>query len=100
MKNNISPNELRRAVEAKHGCRAGLSKSEFVKVHAAGSTIWEGLVHVFDLAGHPEAHQAYAWSSPVAGSNRSRQFSVLHLPPVTSPIDAVRVALGLENEMR
>jgi hypothetical protein len=30
-----------------------------------GQTVWEGVVHVFDLEGHPKATRAYAWSSPI-----------------------------------
>jgi hypothetical protein len=98
MTTQLSPNELRRVIEARHGCRAGLANSEFVKLIFAGSTLWEGLVHVFDLAGHPKANQAYAWSSPVPGSDQWRPISMLHLPPVTSAVEAVRAATTMESE--
>jgi hypothetical protein len=35
-----------------------------------GKTVWEGVVHVFDLEGHPKATGAYAWSSPMEGSDK------------------------------
>ena len=33
-----------------------------------GKEVWDGVVHVFDLAGHPKATRAYAGSSPVEGT--------------------------------
>jgi hypothetical protein len=56
-------------------------------------TVWDGIVHVFKIDGHPQARKAYAWSSPIEGSDKRRFFAVLHLPPVTSPVDAVRAAI-------
>jgi hypothetical protein len=43
-------------------------------------------VHVFDLVGHPTASRAYAWSSPIEGSEKRRFFVVLHLSPITSSV--------------
>jgi hypothetical protein len=90
-------NELKRAVETQHGCTATLAQSVPVRETFAGKTVWEGVVHVFDLAGHPKAKQAYAWSSPIEGSDKRRFFAVLHLPPVTSPVEAVRAAIVAEH---
>lgn len=96
---NAKPSELRRIIESKHDCRAGLSDMVMVKMTFAGSPvcIWEGVVHVFDLAGHPKAKQAYAWSSPAQGFSRSHLFSALHLPPITSPAEAIRAAIVAES---
>ena len=69
-----------------------VAKSVPVKETHGGATVWEGVVHVFDIAGHPKATRAYAWSSPIEGSDKRRFFAVLHLPPITSPADAVCVA--------
>jgi hypothetical protein len=52
----------------------------------------EGIVHVFALRGHPTATQAYAWSSPIEASDKRRFFAVLHVLPITSPVEAVRAA--------
>jgi hypothetical protein len=35
---------------------------------------------MFDLAAHPTATRAYAWSSPIEGSTKRRFFAVLHQP--------------------
>jgi hypothetical protein len=66
------------------------------ETHGA-DTVWEGIVHVFDLEGHPTASRAYAWSSPIEGSDKRRFFAVLHQGPVKSPVDAVRAAIVAEN---
>jgi hypothetical protein len=58
-----------------------------------GQLVWEGLVHVFELKGHPTATRAYAWSSPIEGSTKRRFYAVLHVPPISSPADAVRAAI-------
>jgi hypothetical protein len=89
--------ELKRAVEAQHGCSATLAQSVPVKETFGGKTVWEGIVHVFKLTGHPKAKQAYAWSSPMEGSDKRRFFAVLHLPPITSPVEAVRAAIVAEQ---
>jgi hypothetical protein len=62
-----------------------------------GKPVWEGVVHVFDLTGHPTATRAYAWSSPIEGSSKRRFFAVLHQPPVDSPQAAVRAAIVAEQ---
>jgi hypothetical protein len=56
-----------------------------------------GVVHVFDLTGHPKATRAYAWSSSIEGSDKRRFFAVLHMSPVTSPVEAVRAAIVQER---
>ena len=65
---------LRRAVESQHGGTAIFIQSVPVSETHNDKTVWEGVVHVFDLAGHPKATRAYAWSSPIEGSeNVARQ---------------------------
>jgi hypothetical protein len=61
------------------------------------STVWEGVVHVFDLAGHPTATRAYAWSSPIEGSTKRRFFAALHTERINSPVEAVRAAIVAER---
>lgn len=90
--------DLKRAVESQHGGTATLAQSVPVRETFERETVWEGVVHVFDLAGHPKATRAYAWSSPIEGSDKRRFFAVLHLGPVTSPVEAVRAAIVAEHK--
>ena len=64
-----------------------------------GKTVWEGVVHVFDLKGHPKATRAYAWSSPVEGSDKRRFYAVPHLDGIRSPLDAVWAAIVAERRL-
>jgi hypothetical protein len=92
----VSTNELKHAVEAQHGCTATLIQSVSVNETFDGKTVWDGIVHVFNLSGHPKATSAYAWSSPIEGSDKRRFFAVLHQGPVRSPVEAVRAAIVAE----
>lgn len=93
----VDADQLREAVERTHGGTATLAQSVPVRETFDGKPVWEGVVHVFDLAGHPTATRAYAWSSPIEGSTKRRFFAVLHAQPVDSPQAAVRAAIVAEQ---
>ena len=92
----VAVSELKQAIEAQHNCTATHVQSVPVKEKFHGKMVWEGVVHVFRIRGHPNAKQAYAWSSPIEGSDKRRFFAVLQLPPNTSPVEAVRAAIVAE----
>jgi hypothetical protein len=93
----VEADQLKEAVERMHHCSARLAQSVPVNESHKGVTVWEGVVHVFDLVGHPKATTAYAWSSPIEGSDKRRFFAVLHQGPIKSPADAVRAAIVAET---
>jgi hypothetical protein len=93
----VDARQLKEAVETQHGGTATLAQSVPVLETFKGHPVWEGIVHVFDIEGHPMASRAYAWSSPIEGSTKRRFFAVLHIPPITSPLDAVRAAIVAEH---
>ena len=92
----VDADQLKNAVERMHGGKARLAQSVPVSETFGGNIVWEGVVNVFDLEGHPTAIRAYAWSSPIEGSDKRRFFAVLHQEPVTSPVKAVRAAIVQE----
>jgi hypothetical protein len=92
--------QLKEAVESQHHCTARLAQSVSVKETFEGETVWDGVLHVFRIDGHPKANKAYAWSSPIGGSEKRRFFAVLHQPPVTSPVEAVRAAIVAESRTK
>ena len=96
----VSADHPKQAVEGRHGGRAVLVDALPVKEVFEGKTVWESVVHVFDLEGHPKATRAYAWSSPVEGSSKRRFYAVLHLGGIRSPLDAARAAIVAENKGR
>jgi hypothetical protein len=91
---------LLNTIETQHGGHATFAQSVPVREAHNGLTVWEGVVHVFDLAGHPKATRAYAWSSPIEGSDRRRFFAVLQMGAFKSPADAVRAAIVAEHRNR
>lgn len=95
---DVKPGELRRAAESMRTCSATLVQSVPVSERHGDAIVWDGVVHVFELTGHPKATKAYVWSSPIEGSDKRRFFAVPHLPPVTSPAEAVRAAIVAENK--
>jgi hypothetical protein len=89
--------ELREVIRRLHGAEATHVESVPVKETFKGQTIWEGIVEVFDLVGHPEAHRVYAWANDRGDPERARHHvTVLHLHPIKSAQDAVRAAIVQE----
>jgi hypothetical protein len=89
----VQTDELRRAVESQRGGRATFVQAVPVHESRNGQTVWNGAVHVFDLADNPGgATRAYAWSYSLPGGQR-RMSAILHTGPVTSPREAVRAAI-------
>ena len=88
---------LQEAVERTHGGKATFAQTVPIRETFQGQPVWEGVVHVFDLDGHPQATRAYAWSSAVEGSDRRRFYAVLQLGAIRTPLDAVRAAIVAEH---
>jgi hypothetical protein len=83
--------DLREVIQCLHGAEAKHVESVPVKEQHEGKTVWDGVVEVFDLIGHPKTNRVYAWAHDDAGS--LRHVTVLHIPPVISPETAVRAAI-------
>jgi hypothetical protein len=94
---DVDVDQLRNAIERMHGGTAIFSQSVPVRETFDDKPVWEGVVHVFDLTGHPTATRAYAWSSPIEGSTKRRFFAVLHTERINSPVEAVRAAIVAEQ---
>jgi len=89
--------ELRDVIRRLHGAEATHVESVPVKEIFKGETVWEGIVEVFDLAGHATAHRVYAWAHETDDPNKPiRHVTVLHLHPIKSAQDAVRAAIMQE----
>jgi hypothetical protein len=83
--------ELRDVIRRLHGAEATHIESVPVKEVFQGQTVWEGIVEVFRLEGHPKANMAYAWFHDTGDPAKPKQHvTVLHVPPVMSPLTAVR----------
>ena len=89
--------ELRAVIRKLHGVDSTHRASVPVKETFEGKTVWEGIVEVFDLHGHPKANAAYAWSHATDDpAHPKRHVTVLHIPPAVSPETAVRTAIVQE----
>jgi len=84
--------ELRGIIKNLHGVDSRHVESVPVKEVFQGKTVWEGVVEVFELIGHPRAHRAYAWAHDGERPKES-SVAVLHIAPITSAAAAVRAAL-------
>jgi hypothetical protein len=89
--------ELRDVIRRLHGADAEHIASVPVKESFQGKTVWDGIVEVFDLKGHPTAMHIYAWAHDTDDPNNPRRHvTVLHLHPIKSAEDAVRAAIVQE----
>jgi hypothetical protein len=91
--NQPKTEDLKKAVERLHNCQASYIEDVIVIENFGPDTVWEGIVSIFELKGHPNATKCYAWSSPIEGSERRRFYAVLNIPPVDSPEKAVRASI-------
>jgi hypothetical protein len=84
--------ELQDVVVRLHGAEARHVESVPVKEQHEGKTVWEGVVEVFDLTGHPKTNRVYAWMHDTGSPDKPKQHvTVLHIDPALSPAKAVRV---------
>jgi hypothetical protein len=84
---------LRDVIRELHGVHATHVESVPVKETHQGKTVWDGIVEVFDLVGHPNTHRVYAWAHETDEPGNVRHVTVLHVPPVVSPQTAVKAAI-------
>jgi len=100
MDDDVSNEELQAAVEHMHGVPARFVESVDVDERFNGAIVWQGTVKVFALIGHPSgAKLAYAWSFRTEGTRRKFK-AVLGVPPVDSPVMAVRASILAEERAK
>lgn len=86
--------ELWKAVEKLHGVEATHVESVPVKEVYEGFTIWDGIVEVFRIVGHPTTNKAYAWMHDTG--KKTYPVTVLHIHPALTPVNAVRAFIVQE----
>jgi hypothetical protein len=92
---------LQLVIHQLHGCGSTWIESAPVHEVFRGQTVWQGDVEVFTVSGHPKAKKAYAWSHPEGpGDTGERFIAVLELPPVESPVTAVRASIIADSKKR
>ena len=85
---------IQKAVEKIADCPATHLESASVVEGFRDQIVWQGIVEVFALNGHPKAKRAYGWQT---GNDQDARFTaVLEIPPVDSPNTAVRASIAAE----
>jgi hypothetical protein len=90
---------LRDAITRLHGCESKHLGSVPVKETFQGAKVWDGVVEVFSLTGHPQAKFCHAWIIQEDGGGE-RYVAVLEVPPVDSPATAVRAAIASDHKSK
>src|ERR1700683_1014878 len=86
--------ELRDVIRHLHGAKAKHLESVPVTEEVQGRTVWDGVVEVFLLKGHPKTDRVYAWIHETDDpAHPKRHVTVLHIPPVVSPQTAVQAVI-------
>jgi len=89
--------ELQETIKRLHGVDSTHVESIPVKETFKGQTVWDGLVEIFTLHGHPKAERLYAWTHETDDPKKpKRHVTVLHIHPITSAVEAVRAAIVQE----
>ena len=86
--------DLKRVIRELHQAEARYVKSVAVREWFQGKLVWDGVVEVFDVTGHPNAERIYAWAHDCEEPKGLKQYvTALHIPPVVSPETAVKAAI-------
>ena len=89
--------ELREVIRRLHGADSTYVESVPVTEVFKGKTVWQGVVEVFELHGHPTASRVYAWGHDTDDPNRPRRHvTILHSHPIESARQAVQAAIVQE----
>jgi len=84
-----SSDELKLAVESRHGGTAKFVHSVVIVEEEAGRVTWQGDVAVFGLKHSPVgSFRAYAWAQE-GPDGALEMFAILHTPLILSPREAV-----------
>jgi hypothetical protein len=93
--------DLKRVIRELHQAEARYLESVSVREMFEGKIVWDGVVEVFHLTGHPKTDRICAWAHDTDDpKNPKRYVTVLHIPPVISPQTAVQAAIVREMRQR
>jgi hypothetical protein len=98
----LSPiEELQDVIRKLHGVHSTHVESVPIKESFQGQVVWDGVVEVFRLRGHPQTNRIYAWAHDTDDPKHPKRYvTVLHLPPVVSPLTAVQAVIAQELRER
>jgi hypothetical protein len=86
--------ELRAVIRRLHGVESRHLESVPVKEVFQGNTVWDGVVEVSELIGHPTSARLYAWAHDTDDpQNPRKHVTVLHGHPIATARDAVQAVI-------
>ncbi len=89
--------ELKDAIHKLHGVKATHVESAPIHEVFQGQTVWQGVVEVFHLEGHPKTDTAYGWLHDTGDPERPfLHVTVLKIKPALTPLAAVRAFIVQE----
>ncbi len=89
--------ELRDVIHKLHGGKATHAESVPVKETWQGQTVWDGIVEVFHLEGHPKTDKVYAWNARSRPRQAGRPVTLqCFVHPALTPAAAVRAFIVQE----
>jgi hypothetical protein len=89
--------ELKDVIHKLHGVKATHIESVPVREVFHGKTVWDGIVEVFHLEGHPKTDTAYAWLHDTGDPDKPfRHVTVLRIHPALTPLAAVQAFIVQE----
>ena len=92
-----SISDLQEVIHRLHGAIATHRESVPVREILEGETVWDGIVEVFHLDGHPLTERAYGWVHETGDPrNPFRYVTVLHIHPALTPAAAVQAFVAQE----
>ena len=80
---------LSATIELKHHCKAIHIESIPITEESDGHTVWDGIVEIFALVGHPAARRCYAWME-TPNEDQHQFVTMLQKGLVISPETAVK----------
>jgi hypothetical protein len=92
----MSITQFKGAIQALHSAKATHVESVPVKEEFQGKAVWDGIVEVFHLEGHPKTDKAYAWWHDTGDPGKPLLVTVLHIHPALTPAAAVRAFIVRE----
>ena len=83
---------IRDAIQERYACVATHVESVRVVEMAGFKKVWQGIVEVFEISGHPTASRCYGWRS--FSESKPKYITILEIGLVDSAQMAVRSAIA------
>ena len=90
---------LQDAIQHTHACDSRHVGTVAVREAFQAKIVWQGEVAVFDLIGHPQASQCFAWGFQ-DDAGQWEYVAVLKVGPVESPQKAIQAYVLAAQEQR